>query len=124
MREERSSISNFRRLRKLVAGKTTSIRGARVTLLCAILTFFFIQIGFVGLIRSWNPQPAYDPEYAHKLVKLREHLSHRDDTGKLLLVLGSSRVATGFHPEVLPAMQTAGLPKLHIFNFGICQWVH
>ncbi len=103
--------------------KANSIRGARTTVFSALISLALIQLALVGLIASWEPRPAHDPEYAHKLSQLRARLSQTTTSGPLILVLGSSRIATGFHPEILPRMQKSGPQTARIFNLGICQWV-
>ena len=103
--------------------KAKSIRGARTALFCALLSFVFMQWTLLVLIQSWKPRPAHDPEYAHKLSQLRARLSQTKTSGPLILVLGSSRIATGFRPEILPRMQKSGPQTARIFNLGICQWV-
>ena len=103
--------------------KRDLIRRASVALVCAVISFALIQCALIALIESWRPRPAYDPEYAHKLAQLHARLAETKDGGPLVVVFGSSRIATGFRPESLASTQNPEPGTPRIFNIGICQWV-
>ncbi len=56
-----------------------------------------------------------DPEHAFKLRNLNDCLSQSDSSRPLVLMMGSSRVAMGYRPELVE--ESGG--SIH-FNYGIC----
>src|SRR5437764_8478945 len=54
----------------------------------------------------------YDPEYGTRLGLLRQRIAEEPER-PVLLVVGSSHVGLGFHPEGMPPVRTAdGTPVL------------
>jgi hypothetical protein len=66
-------------------------------------------------------RPLRDPEYGRRLLSLRERLAERAESGPLLLCLGSSRVAMGIRPALLPQNQPGARGGPVVFNFGVCR---
>src|SRR5688572_11146134 len=82
---------------------------ARAVLLWGAMAFFAMQIGLNVFMERKRPA-LRDPEFGFKLAFLQRRMA--DNPGQpMLLMLGSSRPALGFRPDVLR-------PKnLVVFNF-------
>lgn len=81
------------------------------------LLFIIVMHGTVHVILEVGHADVYDPEYQSRLALLQERLEE-GPARPLLLVVGSSRIATGFRPETLPELLTPdGQPPL-TFNFS------
>jgi hypothetical protein len=95
--------------------KAASDRRARVALACFALAFIAGQAAFrVALAR----RPAIgDPEFGRKLDGLRTKVAD-DPRRPLVVMLGSSRVATGFRPDVLDGLTTADGRAVAAFNYA------
>jgi hypothetical protein len=59
-----------------------------------------------------------DPEFGYKLACLRRQQARKPDA-PLVLLLGSSRVALGIRPEMLPPWSSTTVPKPLVFNFSL-----
>jgi hypothetical protein len=90
-------------------------RRARVALVCFALAFAAGQAAFrVVLVR----RPAIgDPEFGRKLDSLRAKVAD-DPNRPLVVMLGSSRVATGFRPDTMPRLTTADGREVAAFNYA------
>jgi hypothetical protein len=90
-------------------------RRAWMTLAWASFWFVAGQVAIRAVLQS-RPEIA-DPEFGRKLVDLRAAI--RQQPGRpVVLMLGSSRVATGFRPDSLPRHEAyAGRDPL-VFNFA------
>ena len=95
--------------------KATLDRRARVAIACFALAFVAGQAAFrLALDR----RPAIgDPEFGRKLDGLRAKVAD-DPKRPLVVMLGSSRVATGFRPDALPRLTTADGREASAFNFA------
>jgi hypothetical protein len=95
-------------------GKRHSIRaryGSRAALAWGLAAFTVFQLTLAVLVEGRHPE-FRDPEYGHKLARLRAHVA--TEPGRpLLIVLGSSRAALGFRPDALPADMPA------VFNLAL-----
>lgn len=90
-------------------------RRARGALICFALAFVAGQAAFrLALAR----RPALgDPEFGRKLDGLRTKVA-ADPDRPLVVMLGSSRVATGFRPDALPLLTTADGRTVAAFNYA------
>jgi hypothetical protein len=95
--------------------KSQRDRRARIALGCFALTFALGQAAFrVALAR----RPALgDLAFGRKLDDLREKVA-REPGRPLVVMLGSSRVATGFRPDVLPRLVDHEGREAVAFNFS------
>jgi hypothetical protein len=73
------------------------------------------QFGLSAALETTRPRWR-DPDYGHRLRRLRARLRAHPDR-PLLLVLGSSRVQNGISPADMPTGDHAGAPL--VFNFGL-----
>ncbi len=95
--------------------KATLDRRARVALACFALAFVAGQAGFRWALAR---RPSIgDPEFGRKLDSLRARVAD-DPNRPLVVMLGSSRVATGFRPDVLPRLTTADGREVSAFNYA------
>lgn len=92
------------------------LSNARATLFWTSACFLTLHLG-VHLILETSRAEAYDPEYQRRLTLLQERLSEAPDR-PLLLVVGSSRIATGFRPETMPELRTPDGRLPLAFNFS------
>src|SRR5258708_3955324 len=98
-----------------MASKRLLSRRAWMTLAWVLLWFVAGQVASRALLHS-RPEIA-DPEFGRKLVDLRTAIG-RQPGRPVVLMLGSSRVATGFRPDSLPRHEGyAGRDPL-VFNFA------
>jgi hypothetical protein len=95
--------------------KAATDRRARVALACFALAFVAGQAGF-RLALARRPSIGY-PEFGRKLDGLRAKVAE-DPNRPLVVMLGSSRVATGFRPEALPRLTTAEGREVAAFNYA------
>lgn len=91
-------------------------RHARTAVCCGLVLFALIQLGLSVAMDCWLPV-LHDPEYGHKLARLRARLAEQPDR-PLVLVLGSSRSGIGLSPAAFPPLAVDGRPAL-VFNFAI-----
>jgi hypothetical protein len=75
----------------------TTRNGARFAVLFGALVFMLWNVGLIGAMDTFAPT-LRDPEYGRRLKRLQARHAERPDA-KLLVVLGSSRVAMGVRPE-------------------------
>jgi hypothetical protein len=88
-------------------------RKPKAALLCGLAFFTALQLGLAAALETACPH-LLDPEYGHRLTRLRARLA--ESPGRpLLLALGSSRVAVGFRPDAVPSSADAPV----VFNFGL-----
>lgn len=98
-----------------MAARRPLSRRAWMSLGWALLWFVAGQVALRLLLQS-RPEIA-DLEFGRKLTDLRAAVATSPDR-PLVLMLGSSRVATGFRPDALPSREsTAGTGPL-VFNFA------
>lgn len=93
-------------------------RRPRAALLWAVTAFALAQLVLVVLLNtSWR---ARDPEYGRRLRSLRARMAERAPAGPLVLLLGSSRVATGVRPDLLAANRPTASGGPVVFNYALC----
>jgi hypothetical protein len=85
-------------------------------LLSSLLLFLVLQTVFAVALDRWNPE-LVDPEYQLHLKTLLDRQREAPDR-PLLLVLGSSRTALAFRPELIPPLPTSAGPTALPFNFS------
>ena len=90
-------------------------RHARVAIACFALAFVAGQAAF-RLALSNRPAIG-DPEFGRKLDDLRAKVADGPNR-PLVVMLGSSRVATGFRPDALPRLTTPDGREAVAFNFA------
>jgi hypothetical protein len=89
---------------------------ARTALAWGLALFVCGQLGVRHLVRS-DPRIG-EPEFGRKLADLRATIAANPGR-PLLLMLGSSRVATGFRPDSLPTKPARSGPPPIAFNFSL-----
>jgi len=90
-------------------------RRARVAILCGLLFFVAGQAAF-RIVLAWQPAIG-DREFGQKLHDLRAKVA--ESPGRpLVVMLGSSRVATGFRPDTLPRLSALDAREPIAFNFA------
>ncbi len=95
--------------------KAATDRRARVALACFALAFV---AGQAGLRLALARRPSIgDPEFGGKLDGLRAKVAS-DPNRPLVVMLGSSRVATGFRPDALPRLTAADGREVSAFNYA------
>jgi hypothetical protein len=92
-------------------------RRGSAALLCGLVLFFAGQLAVSMAIRVYWPE-IHDWDYASKLKRLRVRLATRRPEQPLVLVLGSSRAALGFRPELAPSGPLADGRDPILFNFA------
>src|SRR3954468_8920418 len=90
-------------------------RRARAALAWGLLWLVAGQVGVRAFLHA-RPEIA-DPEFGRKLADLRQALDQAPGR-PLLLMLGRSRVATGFRPAALPLDGTRPIGAPVAFNFA------
>jgi hypothetical protein len=88
---------------------------ARRALIWGLAWFIAAQVGVREILQA-RPELA-DPEFGTKLARLRATAA-RNPGRPLVLMLGSSRVATGLRPGVLPAFEGSPGREPIVFNFA------
>src|SRR5437773_1756469 len=92
------------------------LRG-RASLAWGLAVFACLQLGLAFVIEQWRPE-LRDPEFGHKLASLKKHLA--EESGRPLVVtLGSSRLAMGLRPKLLPRCGSVDGPEPLVFNFAL-----
>jgi hypothetical protein len=91
-------------------------RKARATLAWTIVAFIGLQLGFNIVLEKWKPELS-DPEFELRLTHFRKQKALEPDR-PALLVMGSSRLVTGFQPELLPPLSKASGKSPLVFNFS------
>jgi hypothetical protein len=91
-------------------------RVAQAEMLWCLVGFAVLQAGLWLVIDRWRPD-LRDPEFGTKQVLLREKMKQKPGH-PLALVLGSSRVANGLCPDLLPSCTTPDGEAV-VFNYGI-----
>src|SRR5437868_5070955 len=92
-------------------------RRAAAALAWGLAFVLVLQAGLGVVLDCWREE-LRDPEYGHKLARLRRRLAeHRGRP--LLLALGSSRTDMGFRPECLAAATERDEDAPLAFNFGL-----
>ena len=89
---------------------------SRAPLLWGLAMFLACQTAFAAALDCWYPE-LYDAEYARRLATLRTRQAEAPER-PLFLVLGSSRTALAFRPEILPPLPTRSGPPVLPFNFS------
>jgi hypothetical protein len=97
---------------------TTRKHRAHLALTWAVFWFVAGQVGLLVALERQRPV-SRDPEYTHRLALLRHLLAESPPGRPLVLALGSSRIVTGFRPELLAVNQSASPDDPLVFNFGI-----
>jgi hypothetical protein len=90
---------------------------ACASLVWGMAFFGVVQLASLVLLERCWPQ-LRDPEYGRKWVLLQYRLAAAPDR-PLLLVLGSSRIELGFHPDALPPLRLADGRTPLVFNYGL-----
>jgi hypothetical protein len=90
---------------------------ARAGLLWGLALFVGGQLALLASMESWCPR-LRDPEYGRKLARLRARRKEAPADHRLVLALGSSRVAMGLRPALLRPVDEESPPAM-VFNFGI-----
>src|SRR4051794_4989235 len=96
--------------------KRSSTRRARSVLFWALLWAVAGQVATRALLHA-RPEMA-DPEFGRKLADLRRLTAAGPRGGPLVLMFGSSRVATGFRPGSLDALAGPGDGGPLVYNFA------
>lgn len=92
------------------------IRRARAALIWTVAAFFAAQV-CLTLALEWRRHDVNDSEFELRSARL-ERAQRAEPERPLLLVVGSSRFVTAFHPERMPPLTSAdGAPPL-VFNFS------
>jgi hypothetical protein len=95
--------------------KASLDRRARVALACFALAFV---AGLAAFRLALARRPAIgDPEFGRKLDSLRANVDKAPDR-PLVVMLGSSRVATGFRPDALPRLASPDGREVAAFNYA------
>jgi hypothetical protein len=89
---------------------------ARAVLFWGVLFFVGAQFAFNIMADRWRPG-LYDPEYEVRLTTLKARMVEAPGR-PLLLVLGSSRTAMNFRPEILPPLRMQSGQQPLPFNFS------
>ena len=90
----------------------------RVVLFSAVAVFLCVQLGLDVALNT--KRPLRDPEYGRRLESLQRHLAERAPVHQLVLFMGSSRIGTTIHPDVITANQSPVGGGPVVFNYGIC----
>src|SRR5205085_10445164 len=90
---------------------------ARADVLCFLAGLVALHLGLVAAMEGPRPD-LRDPEYGHKLSRLRARLAENPAARPVVLLLGSSRVGVGVRPDRLDACRTASGGPL-VFNFAL-----
>ena len=91
-------------------------RRARNALACGAVCFVLLQAGLFTALSLW--WPLRDPEFGRRLVHLRARMAERPNR-PLVVLLGSSRVAMGFRPELMRTNDRSGAGPV-VFNLALC----
>jgi hypothetical protein len=92
-------------------------RGQAVLLWC-LVAFLGGQLLFF-LAKEYARPDLRDPEYGLKLTQLRQRLAERPGARPFILVLGSSRITSGFRAEELEVNRTSNPDGPLVYNFGL-----
>jgi hypothetical protein len=92
---------------------------ARAALLWGLVAFLLGQLALGQTLNGW--WAVRDPEYGLRLDSLRARTAERAPGRPLVLFLGSSRVATGFRPDLVPQNRAASGGGPVVFNYGLCR---
>jgi hypothetical protein len=95
--------------------KSNRDRRSKIALACFTLAFVAGQAAF-RVALAWRPMIG-DIEFGRKLDDLRSKLAEKPGR-PLVVMLGSSRVATGFRPDVLPGLADGAGRQALAFNFA------
>jgi hypothetical protein len=101
--------------KSLRSHKSPRDRRSKIALACFALAFVAGQAGF-RVALAWRPLIG-DIEFGRKLDDLRSKLAEKPGR-PLVVMLGSSRVATGFRPDVLPRLADEAGREALAFNFA------
>jgi hypothetical protein len=82
-----------------------------------VVFFACFQLSLDFLMDRWQPE-LRDPEYGYKLLQLRERLA-AEPGRSLTVVVGSSRAALGFRPDVIPACWPGSSSPPLVFNLAL-----
>lgn len=88
-------------------------------LLWALACFAVTHVAFWWLKETAWPE-VRDPEYAHKLQRLRQRM-RESPARPVVLVLGSSRIGFGFKADMMHVNRSGRPRDPIVFNFGMCQ---
>src|SRR5437899_2476061 len=97
--------------------RRTFAGGCRVVLAWSGLCYLIFQAALIVVTDTCLPE-LRDPEYGHKLSRLRERLAE-EPGHELIVILGSSRAGYGFRPEALRDRRTPDCVAPIVFNFGL-----
>ena len=100
------------------APSTRQRRHSRAGLLWALGLFLCGQVLFLLTMDQLLPE-LRNPEYGLRLRKLRARLAEHAVDQPKMLVMGTSRVAVGFRPEVLQKGGRGSFVEPVVFNFGV-----
>jgi hypothetical protein len=101
-----------------LASHSRHFRG-RGALLWGAAFFACAQLGLLATMATGRPE-LRDPEYGLKLKHLKARLTEHCARQPSILVMGSSRVAVGFRPDVMSIHSEGGHGHPVVFNFGLC----
>jgi hypothetical protein len=87
---------------------------SRTALLWGLLAFLACQAAFAAVLDRRYPE-LYDAEYGRRLTALRTHQAEAPER-PVFLVLGSSRTALAFRPEIVPPLRTPSGAEVLPFN--------
>ncbi|HEY7427454.1 MAG TPA: hypothetical protein VH682_24685 [Gemmataceae bacterium] len=90
---------------------------AKSALLWGVLVFLASQGVLAYTMNRVHPE-IREPEYGHRLLRLREQKAAAPDR-PLLLIVGSSRTLTGICPPSLPPWPAEAGPEPRVFNFSL-----
>src|SRR5262245_15699708 len=88
-------------------------------MLWTLALFVAIQATFWSVKEFARPE-LRDPEYVHKLKRLRQRLRENPNR-QLVILLGSSRIAFGVRTELLDVNRVPASDEPIVFNFGMTQ---
>jgi hypothetical protein len=78
--------------------------------------YLVAQLALLVFMERWQPELLH-PEYGTRLAHLKEQLA-ADPGAPLVLVIGSSRTAVGFRPDLMPSRRLPDGQAACWFNFG------
>ena len=106
---------------RLIGGQTSNRlparsrrRAAREAIAFGSALIFIAMVGMTAAVETVKPEWR-DPEFGHRLVRLRELESESPDR-PLVLILGTSRTQNAFDPSAMGFADEPGAPR--VFNFG------
>src|SRR5260370_14895237 len=89
----------------------------RAVLVWGLLCYLAFQVALIIVTDNLLPE-LRDPEYGHKLSRLRQRLAVEPGR-ELIVILGSSRAGYGFRPEAVQGLRTANGACPIVFDFRL-----